>query len=123
LKGCIESENGKFVLENKHGKEVTLTGQDLSGHVGHKVVVHGSFQNSAAASASGENAGTAASAGSTSTSSTSASATGSSDMKDMKAKAGKEFNVTSVDMVSSSCKDKDEKTKNSSDTSAPPQKY
>ena len=125
LKGCIESENGKYVLENKHGKEVTLTGQDLSGHVGHKVVVRGTFQNSMAASASGENAGTAASAGSTSTSSTSAS-TGSSDTKDMKAKAGKElkeFNVTNVEMVSSTCKDKDEKTEKHSDTSAPPQKY
>ena len=96
LKGCIESENGKFVLESKHGKEITLTGQDVSAHVGHQVVVHGAFQNSMAASASGENAGTAPSAGSTSTSST-----------DMKAKAGQEFNVTSVDMVSSSCKDKD----------------
>src|SRR2546421_11536980 len=79
LKGCIESENGKFVLENKHGKEITLIGQDVSAHVGHQVVVHGAFQNSTAASASGENAGTAASAGSTSTSST-----------DMKAKAGQE---------------------------------
>jgi hypothetical protein len=96
LKGCIESENGKFVLENKHGKEITLVGQDVSAHVGHQVVVHGAFQNSMAASASGENAGTAASAGSTSTSST-----------DMKAKAGQEFNVTSVDMVASTCKDKD----------------
>ena len=102
LKGCIESENGKFVLESKHGKEITLTGQDVSAHVGHQVVVHGAFQNSMAASASGEtpgttaSAGTAASAGSTSTAST-----------DTKAKAGQEFNVTSVDMVSSSCKDKD----------------
>ena len=96
LKGCIESENGKFVLENKHGKEITLVGQDVSAHVGHQVVVHGAFQNSMAASASGENAGTAASAGSTSTGST-----------DLKAKAGQEFNVTSVDMVASSCKDKD----------------
>ena len=96
LKGCIESENGKFVLENKHGKEITLTGQDLSAHVGHQVVVHGAFQSGVAASASGENAGTAASAGSTSTSST-----------DMKAKAGQEFSVTSVDMVASTCKDKD----------------
>src|SRR6476661_737229 len=46
LKGCIESENGKYVLEAKHGKEITLTGQDVSAHVGHQVVVHGSFQNS-----------------------------------------------------------------------------
>jgi hypothetical protein len=96
LKGCIESENGKFVLEAKHGKEITLTGQDVSAHVGHQVVVHGSFQNSMAASASGETPGTAASAGSTSTSSA-----------DTKAKAGQEFNVTSVDMVASTCKDKD----------------
>jgi hypothetical protein len=96
LKGCIESENGKFVLENKHGKEITLVGQDVSAHVGHQVVVHGTFQNSMAASASGETAGTAAAAGSTSTSST-----------DTKAKAGQEFNVTSVDMVASTCKDKD----------------
>ena len=90
LKGCIESENGKFVLENKHGKEITLIGLDVSAHVGHQVVVHGTFQNSAA-SASGETPGTAASTSST----------------DMKAKAGQEFNVTSVDMVASTCKDKD----------------
>jgi len=96
LKGCIESENGKFVLENKHGKEITLVGQDVSAHVGHQVVVHGTFQNSMAASASGETPGTAASAGSTSTAAT-----------DTKAKAGQEFNVTSVDMVASTCKDKD----------------
>jgi len=101
LKGCIESENGKYVLEAKHGKEITLTGQDVSAHVGHQVVVHGSFQNSMAAGASGETAGTAASAGSTSTGSTPTSST------DMKAKSGQEFSVTSVDMVSSTCKDKD----------------
>jgi hypothetical protein len=115
LKGCIESENGKFVLEAKHGKEFTLTGQDVSAHVGHQVVVHGSFQNSMAASASGETPGTAASAGSTSTSST-----------DMKAKAGQEFSVTSVDMVSSTCKDKDkdktgEKHEHDKSSTQPPQ--
>jgi len=111
LKGCIESENGKFVLENKHGKEITLVGQDVSAHVGHQVVVHGAFQNSMAASASGENAGTAASAGSTSTSST-----------DTKTKAGQEFNVTSVDMVSSTCKDKDKAgEKHDKSSTQPPQ--
>jgi hypothetical protein len=108
LKGCIESENGKFVLENKHGKEITLIGQDVSAHVGHQVVVHGAFQNSAA-SASGETPGTAASNSSTST--------------DMKAKAGQEFNVTSVDMVASTCKDKDKAgEKHEKSTSTPPQK-
>ena len=104
LKGCIESENGKFVLENKHGKEITLIGQDVSAHVGHQVVVHGTFQNSAA-SASGETPGTAASTSST----------------DMKAKAGQEFNVTSVDMVASTCKDKDKAEKKPASTQ-PPQK-
>jgi hypothetical protein len=118
LKGCIESEGGKFVLEAKHGKEVVLSGLDVSGHVGHQVVVHGTFQNSMAANASGENAGAAASASSTSTSSTSASNTAGST--DTKAKAGKEFNVTSIDMVASTCKDKDEKNEKHSDTSAPP---
>ena len=122
LKGCIESENGKFVLESKHGKEITLTGQDVSAHVGHQVVVHGTFQNSMAASASGETAGTAASAGSTSTSSTGTTA-GSTDTK---AKAGQEFNVTSVDMVASTCKDKDkdkagEKHEHDKSSTQPPQ--
>ncbi|HMH02457.1 MAG TPA: hypothetical protein VK555_13645 [Terriglobales bacterium] len=113
LKGCIESENGKFVLENKHGKEITLVGQDVSAHVGHQVVVHGAFQNSMAASASGENAGTAASAGSTSTSTSST---------DTKTKAGQEFNVTSVDMVSSTCKDKDKAgEKHDKSSTQPPQ--
>lgn len=119
LKGCIESENGKFVLEAKHGKEITLTGQDVSAHVGHQVVVHGSFQNSMAASASGETPGAAASAGSTSTSSTGTTA-GSTDTK---AKAGQEFNVTSIDMVASTCKDKEKGEKHEHDKSStqPPQ--
>jgi hypothetical protein len=122
LKGCIESENGKFVLEAKHGKEITLTGQDVSAHVGHQVVVHGTFQNSMAASASGETPGAAASAGSTSTSSTGTTA-GSTDTK---AKAGQEFNVTSVDMVASTCKDKDkdkagEKHEHDKSSTQPPQ--
>jgi hypothetical protein len=120
LKGCIESENGKYALESKHGKEITLTGQDVSAHVGHLVVVHGNFQNSMAASASGETAGTAASTSSTSTSST-GTTTGSADTK---SKAGKEFNVTSIDMVASTCKDKDkaaEKHEHDKSSTQPPQ--
>jgi hypothetical protein len=108
LKGCIESENGKYALESKHGKEITLTGQDVSAHVGHLVVVHGNFQNSMAAGASGEAAGTAASTSSA----------------DTKSKAGKEFNVTSIDMVASTCKDKDkaaEKHEHDKSSTQPPQ--
>lgn len=42
VKGCIKSENGKYVLEEKNGKKIELTGQDVSAHVGHEVAVHGS---------------------------------------------------------------------------------
>ena len=32
LKGCLQSENGKFMLRDKSGRTVELTGQDLSAH-------------------------------------------------------------------------------------------
>jgi hypothetical protein len=83
LKGCIKADGSAFVLEEKKGKHVSLTGQDLAAHVGHTVVVHGTY---AAASSPG--------------STTSAG-------------AGDQFTVNSVDMVSSSCsgdKDKSDKT-------------
>ena len=35
LKGCIQSEGGKYVLQDKHGKDVALAGSaDLASHVG-----------------------------------------------------------------------------------------
>src|ERR1700704_5541952 len=44
LKGCIQSEGGKYVLQDKHGKDVALAGSaDLASHVGHTVTVHGTF--------------------------------------------------------------------------------
>jgi hypothetical protein len=61
-----------------------------------------------AAGASGEAAGTAASTSSA----------------DTKSKAGKEFNVTSIDMVASTCKDKDkaaEKHEHDKSSTQPPQ--
>src|SRR2546426_6701412 len=39
LKGCIGSEKGKLVLE-ENGKNVALTGTDLSAHNGHRVILH-----------------------------------------------------------------------------------
>ena len=87
MKGCIRSEGGQYVLEDKHGKSTPLSGQDLSSHVGHEVTVHGMWAN-----------------GSSDTSSTmSSSGTGSS---------GKAFSVSSVDMVSESCPMDKSKTKN-----------
>jgi hypothetical protein len=60
LKGCIRSENGKYVLETKHDKMVSLTGlQDFASHVGHTVTLHGKFvNNSSSAGAMSENPGT-----------------------------------------------------------------
>lgn len=75
LKGCIKSEGGQTVLEEKKGKEVNLTGSDLSAHAGHEVKVHGMWEKGGSSSA--------------------ASSGGSS--------SGKTFNVTSVDMVSDTC--------------------
>jgi hypothetical protein len=60
LKGCLRSENGKYVLETKHDKMVSLTGlQDFASHVGHTVTLHGKFvNNSSSAGAMSENPGT-----------------------------------------------------------------
>src|SRR5205814_6570760 len=75
LKGCLKSEGGQSVLEEKSGKTVNLTGSDVSAHNGHEVAVHGTWEGGASAAAS----------------SSSGAAT---------AKSGKTFNVTSVDMIS-----------------------
>ncbi len=77
MKGCIQSEGGQYMLQTKKGKDVMLTGQDVSAHVGHEVTVHGMW------------AGGTSGMSNTSTGSASAS--------------GKSFNVTSVDMISDTC--------------------
>jgi Protein of unknown function (DUF5818) len=93
LKGCIKSEGGQSVLEEKSGKTVNLTGSDVSAHNGHEVTVHGTWEGGASATASGS----------------SGAAT---------AKAGKTFNVTSVDMISDSCTGG--KTKGGASSTPPP---
>jgi len=75
LKGCVQSEGGQYALETKKGKTVTLTGQDVSAHVGHEVSVKGTWESGMSA--------------------TSSNNTGS---------AGKTFNVTEVRMISETCK-------------------
>src|SRR4029077_4135117 len=45
LKGCVQSQGGQYVLETKKGKTVTLTGQDVSAHVGHEVAVKGAWES------------------------------------------------------------------------------
>jgi hypothetical protein len=96
LKGCIRSENGKYVLESKHHKMISLTGsEDFAPHVGHTVTLHGNFlggSHSASSGAMSENTGTAAG---TSTGAPSAGASSSGE--------GSDFQVTKMDMVSESC--------------------
>jgi len=74
MKGCVEEQNGQYVLKTKRGKDIALTGQDVSAHVGHTVVVHGAWEGSAG-TANGQ----------------------------MSAGANHAFNVSSVDMVSDTC--------------------
>ena len=84
LKGCIEAQGNQFVLRDKHGKDVVLSGsQDFASHVGHTVSIQGKY-----ASDSGS-AGT--------------STAGSTD----------QFMVSKLDMVSNKCKTDAEKTPDS----------
>jgi hypothetical protein len=75
-KGCLRSEGGKFALEDAHGRMYNLnSSEDLSAHVGHEVVVHGTESSAAGAPAASSTAG-----------------------------ATKEISVTKVDHVSDTCK-------------------
>ena len=89
LKGCVESQGGQYVLETKKGKDIALTGQDVSAHAGHEVAVKGTWEKGG--SMSQTSGGTASS-------------------------HEKAFNVSSVDMISDTCGGKS-KSK-SSDTGA-----
>ncbi|HZQ23509.1 MAG TPA: DUF5818 domain-containing protein [Terriglobales bacterium] len=53
VRGCIRSEGGSYMLEDAHGRMWSLTSsQDLSAHVGHEVVVHGTKSGSGSSSMS-----------------------------------------------------------------------
>ena len=101
IKGCIRSENGKYVLESKHHKMIALTGsEDFAPHVGHTVTVHGNFlngSNSASSASMSGNTGTATGTSSTGTAPTSSAGASSAGGE------GSEFQVTKMDMVSESC--------------------
>jgi hypothetical protein len=97
LQGCVQSQGGQYVLEDKSGKQIALTGQDVSSQVGHEVSVKGTW---------------AGSSGGTGVSTTSG------------ASSDKTFNVSSVDTLSSSCAGKSSGSNPSGtgSTSNPPQK-
>src|SRR5260370_39846590 len=48
LRGCVQSQGGRYVLESKKGKAIALTGQDVSAHVGHEVSPKGTSESSSA---------------------------------------------------------------------------
>src|SRR5581483_9305978 len=80
MKGCIRSEGGNYMLEEKGGKTVPLAGADVSAHAGQEVMVHGTWENGGGGAMSESSGGSG-----------------------MSKSSGKTFNVTSVDMVSDSC--------------------
>lgn len=80
MKGCIRSEGGNYMLEEKGGKTIPLAGADVSAHAGHEVMVHGTWENGGGGAMSESSSGSS-----------------------MGKSSGKTFNVTSVDMVSDSC--------------------
>jgi hypothetical protein len=82
LRGCVQSQGGQYVLEDKKGKTIALTGQDVSAHVGHEVSLKGTWEG-----------------GNTATGVSTASG----------ASADKTFNVASVDMISNTCSAKTSK--------------
>src|SRR5207253_4235477 len=63
LTGCIRSQNGSFMLEEKNGKFAKLNiTEDLSAHVGHSVRVRGIWAAGTAGSSSNPSSGSSASA-------------------------------------------------------------
>jgi hypothetical protein len=133
LKGCIRSEGGQYMLEEKGGKMAALSSsEDLSSHVGHQVKVHGNWQkggvsannsgmsastspatnaggnagaNTSGTVASGSEPGNASGSATASTSGASAqNNTGSSDNASRKMDhSGKTFQVSNLEMVSETC--------------------
>lgn len=106
MKGCIESENGGYMLEEKGGKEVMLTGSDLSAHVGHMVKVHGMWQSGSMNS--GSSASNSSDSNMTGSSNSNSSMSGSSNMDHHKTGKmdhnGQSFMVNKIDMISDQCK-------------------
>lgn len=94
MEGCVEQENGQYVLETRHGKQIPLTGQDVASHVGQTVRVMGTWAHNGAMSGS-EN-GTSSNSGESA------------------------FDVSSVHMISQTCK-MEHKSGTSNGSSAQPQ--
>jgi hypothetical protein len=104
LKGCLESEGGSYVLREKNGKEIPLTGSaDMSQYANHEVEIRGDWATGAASPASS-----------------------TSDMSKSAGSSEKQFTVEKVDSLSDTCKgakkaDKDKGATNNANPSSPQQ--
>ena len=87
LKGCVQATGSQAMLETKKGKEVALTGQDVSAHNGHEVELKGTYESGGSMAQSSAGAGSS---------------------------GEKTFNVTDVKMISETCKSSKDKEKGSS---------
>lgn len=76
VKGCVQSQGGQSTLETKKGKEIALSGQDVSAHNGHEVELMGTWANGGSSGMSQSSSG---------------------------ASGEKTFNVTGVKMISETC--------------------
>lgn len=95
IKGCVESQGSQFALKTRKGKEIALSGQDVSAHVGHEVELQGTWEAAAGGSMSPSASGTT---------------------------SDRTFNVTDVKMISETCtmKSKNNNTSNPTDNSTTP---
>lgn len=89
IKGCVEAQGSQYALKTRKGKEVALSGQDVSAHVGHEVELQGTWEAAAAGDMSPSASGAA---------------------------SGRTFNVTDVKMISESCNMKSKGSSTSSPT-------
>jgi Protein of unknown function (DUF5818) len=107
LKGCIESQGGQYVLREKNGNQVQLTGSsDFASHVGHQVTVHGTYEASSSASATSSSSDKMPSSSGSTTANPTAGST-----------SGQQFMVNKIDHESATCKIKGASSGSASSTS------
>jgi len=85
IAGCLRAENGKFVVASGHNQKIWLSGpQDFASHVGHSVVLYGTFL-------------------STDVSQSAARSNARTPTKSSSAGEGTDFQVGKLEMVADSC--------------------
>jgi hypothetical protein len=105
LRGCVESQGGGYVLQQKNGQTVPLSSsQDFSAHVGHEVKVHGTWANGSSTASSSASTSPNAQQSATNGSAALGSNPGAGNPTASSSSSGKTFIVDKMDMVSDQCK-------------------